>query len=148
MSVYTKKDLVLFLFGYIAQCEKVGRLLRIWLHVQFKFASDNHISKKGKFLVVHKQLCNQKVHFHFHFCCVFYREKTRLQTSISKQCQGVPHEILTINRSQTFIKHLSRQFRFEISTFCTRGGHISTKIYQYLVTLWALWGIKGLTIRD
>ena len=49
-----KKDLFLFLFDYIAQCEKVGRLLRFWLHVQFK------LQKKGKFLVVHKQICNQR----------------------------------------------------------------------------------------
>ena len=46
-----------------ALCEKVGHSRRFGLHIQFKLAFINLISKKAILLGVHKQICKLKIWF-------------------------------------------------------------------------------------
>ena len=95
--------------GSSAQCEKVGHSRRFWLHVEFKLAFNNHISKKAILLGVHKQICKLKIWFSKMllkciFCHVFYRQRcTNFKQPYLSSAKGFPEEILTMNRSCTTV---------------------------------------------
>ena len=78
-----------------------------------------------------------EIHF---FCHISYRQRcTNFKQPYPSNGKEFPGEILSMNRSWSDPRIL-QNFGLKMVPFCTHRGQISTKKYQYLITLEGILG--------